>query len=222
MAINVGSAVTAFGADPNTSVTVPGVTTSGSDRVLFAAAAWKNWGVTCSSVVRGGTENFTEVYQSESAAVTHIGIWRLIAPATSSASVVFTFSAAIEDAAGIVIPLDGVHQTTPFGTEGHASDLTGTSAAPTVTVSAASDEVLLDLVTGSTYQITVGADQTEKANLYNSPGPGSLITGSSSQLGSADDTMSWSLVSAANWYIVAVPIKPAAGGALSPWVTVTM
>jgi hypothetical protein len=105
----------------------------------------------------------------------------------------------------------GVHQTTPLGTFASAS--APSSAGPaTVNVSSAANELVFDTVTcEQCTSLTVGAGQTQRWNL--SADNGTTRGAGSTEPGAATVTMSWTLGSANDWAIGAVPIKPSGGGA---------
>lgn len=138
--------------------------------------------------------------------------WRLINPATGAHNVVVTFSDAVDAVAGAV-SATGVHQTTMIGTQATAS---GTAVEPTVDVTSATDELVVDCLCwweNGAGAPTVGADQTQRWEIHstaNADGAGST------QVGAATSTMSWTTPNAETWALAAVAFKPSASLAPIP------
>jgi hypothetical protein len=127
-------------------------------------------------------------------------IWRLLAPTVATANIVASFNSSV-DAIGGGVAFDGVDQSTPTGT------LVGASAdnsSPSRTVTSATGEVVIDvLFVDQNTTATAGAGQTERWDQTNNrTGAGSTEAGASSV------TMSWTLGTADEWNLAAVPIKP--------------
>ena len=108
----------------------------------------------------------------------------------------------------VVIVYNGVDQTTPTGT---ATTNNGSSTTPTVDVSSASGELVVDVVTFGGGSGTVHASQTQRWLQATATGGGA-----SEEAGGATVTMSWTQNSA-DWTIAAVPLKPAAAGGGGPY-----
>ena len=140
---------------------------------------------------------------------TRIEIWRLIAPASGTAAVTVTMSAAAVFGGGAASFSD-VDQTTPLGTFAGDGDNTTT---PTVTVTSAAGELVFDTVgaRGDATALTVGAGQTQLWNYTTGSTVGHVIGGGSTEPGAASVTMSWteSVLIGRSWAIGAVPIRPA-------------
>jgi hypothetical protein len=106
-----------------------------------------------------------------------------------------------------VISFTGVHQTTGWA---GATGGGGNSSAPTVNITSASGELVLDTVSGyaDVISLTADASQTQRwSNLSGNKGGGG-----SHEAGSATVTMSWTLGAAVKWAIGGCSIKPAAAG----------
>jgi hypothetical protein len=105
-----------------------------------------------------------------------------------------------------VVDFSGVNQSTPLGTLATAN---GTNSTPSVAVTSATDELVIDFMYSGYINITAGADQTivwEHDNTDNTSG------GSSTEPGTTSVTMSWTLANTGwdtRWLIGAVPVKPA-------------
>jgi hypothetical protein len=103
----------------------------------------------------------------------------------------------------------GVDQATPLGT--FVSNKAAADPGPaTVNVSSAANELVFDTVgCEQCTSLTVGAGQTERWN--RSVDNGITRGAGSTETGAATVTMSWTLGSANDWAIGAVPIKPSGG-----------
>ena len=147
----------------------------------------------------------TELSQLNNAGGTHtLWMFGLAGPTTGDVVVTGDTSLAAEVITSIYT---GVHQTTPTGTVATA---TGNSTAPSVAVTSAALELVVDHAgwNSGAGQIDVGAGQTERKR---SPASGdgiSMNTASSDEAGAASVTMSWTIVTS-QWLIQGVPLKPA-------------
>jgi hypothetical protein len=140
-------------------------------------------------------------------------LWYRVAPATGTNDAVVTFNRGNEDGGVIgVMTFTGVDQTTPFGTHATA---TGDGTSASVNVSSATGQLVFGVFASEAEDLptlTVGPGQTEYWNIRSDIHDGAF-GGGSTEPGASTVTMSWSLSSADDWAIVAVPIKPAPGGA---------
>lgn len=102
-----------------------------------------------------------------------------------------------------ILAYNGVHQTVSVGTAAFAN---GSSGTPSVVVSSATGELVVDFVTFGGGSGAVHVSQTQRWLQATSTGGGS-----SEEAGAASVTMSWTQ-SSADWTIAGVPLKPAAGG----------
>src|SRR5512136_2468856 len=122
-----------------------------------------------------------------------------------------TFSANLIAVAG-GISYTGVDQTNPFGT---AATNLGSNAAPTVTLSSAIGELVVDTAgirqnTTANQTLTAGANQTQRYNDASGTSTNSNVRGAGSEkAGAVSVTMSWTAFSSEAWAIVAAPLKPA-------------
>lgn len=141
-------------------------------------------------------------------------IWYLINPPTGANNVIVTWSGSISAARAAAGAYVDTHQTTPVGTAANAS---GTTATPTVAVSSASGELVIDLVNfylNTAGAVTFGAGQTQEFLL--NQGVSNQSGGGSSEPGAASVTMSWTLPQSEQWATLGIPLKPAAAGAVVP------
>jgi hypothetical protein len=136
-------------------------------------------------------------------------LYTLTAPATgaNTAQVNYSGNAAF-DVGVVATSFTGVDQTTPVGTAAIAS---GTSATPSVTVSdATADDFVIDqLAITHSATLTVGANQTQRANFT---AAGFIKTAASTQDGADGGAMTWTNGDSQAWAISAVAIKAAAAG----------
>jgi hypothetical protein len=103
-----------------------------------------------------------------------------------------------------ILSKNGVHQTNDFSTS--AATANGSGTTPTVDVSSAAGELVIDACTFGGNQSAMGAGQTERRLHATSTGQGV-----SEEAGAATVTMSWTQ-SSADWVIAAVALEPSAGG----------
>ena len=138
-------------------------------------------------------------------------LFGLIAPATGANNVVITAAASQGSIAGGGESVNEADQTTGWGTA--ATNSAPTDTASTVTVTSATNELVVDNVAGgdqTTQTATVGAGQTERWDSSGVDLNGFAI--GSTKAGAASVVMSWTLNNAAGWASVGVSIKEAAAG----------
>src|SRR3970282_1713617 len=105
-----------------------------------------------------------------------------------------------------VMTFTGVDQTTPLGTA-----VTEAEGDGSITVPATNDELIFDTIsTEQATALSAGADQTQRWALLPNPEVGG---GGSTQLGSANDIMSWTTTGSSHRAHAGVPIRPASTGA---------
>lgn len=141
-------------------------------------------------------------------------VWYLVNPAATTANIVATCSSA-RRVQWTAYCLTGVAQGTPVGTGATA---TGNSTGPSVAVSSASGELVIDAVaaladtdTLAGLTLTVGASQTQTGNALASSGAQAVRGGSSREAGASTVTMSWTLSTGTYWAVAAVPFKASSG-----------
>lgn len=181
---------------------------SGSNRILIVGVSIKDGAANVNSVTYGGTALVSIGSRTDGGLNTKIAIWKLVAPASGLANIVVTLSAAKRIVAGSV-SFTGVDQTTPNGA--FASNV-GTNGTPTVNVSSASGELVIDTfaVQGDASPATVGGGQTQRWNRNTGAlDNNEVLGGGSTEPGASTVTMSWGLGQAQPWSIGAVSLKPA-------------
>lgn len=222
------SAQVAFDAASSATRTSAGTTLTashtfgGSNRAaLVNVTLFNSTHLTATSLTVGGSSTGVTLLHEDANGVNtddrkHHVVYRVVAPASGAQSVVFTASGSFSDGAIEVVSLTGVDQTTPTGTVATAE---GSSAAPSVSVTSASGELVVDAVCGFFPAGTVTTDASQTQRVENeSWGGNDAIAAMSTEAGAASVTMSHTLGSSAEWSIAGVSFKPvsAASTVLNP------
>lgn len=195
-------AVDAGGTATSTSLTFSH-TCSGTNRLLLVHIAQGGANAVSSVTYNGVALTLAGAVNNTNGNV-HAELWYLLAPAVGTFNIVISLPAAATIYA-FGSSWTGVNQTTPLGT---AVTGTGTSTTPSVTVTSAVGDTVVDVLNA----------QQQPANLTPSTGQTSLYTGTlyvagSSAAGAASVTMGWSAANGYAWAQVAVPLKPLAAAA---------
>lgn len=184
-------------------------TCAGSNRVIYVRLAQRfNSAVT--GVTYAGTA-LTRLAQQKSPSdqIVNVELWRLVNPASGANNVSVALSTARYVAASAV-SMSGVDQATSDGTPVVASN---NSSSPSVSVSSATDQVVVDVVAVWTDAGTVTASatggQTVDSNAYNGNSTNNGVRGVHSHItGAASTAMSYSLSGATEWAEAAVAVLP--------------
>lgn len=145
-----------------------------------------------------------------------ITTFRRVGAGTGNKTVEATFTGANSIAIGTARSYCDVDQTTPLGTAATDSS-DGTVPAPTVNVTSATGELVIDstLVLSTPSTATVGAGQTQRSNLTDFA-DSNFRQVESDEAGAAPNvTMSWGLEAAHPWLTIGVSLKPV-GAAAAP------
>jgi hypothetical protein len=132
---------------------------SGNYRLLIVGVSLRRSGSTetASSVTFGGTSlTFKDRGQSTDKNEKYVSeIWYLVAPAVGTATVQVTFSGAVDSTVCAAASFTRVDPSTPLGTSAKAG---GTAGTPSVTVSSAAGELVIDTISirGTATSITPG------------------------------------------------------------------
>jgi uncharacterized repeat protein (TIGR01451 family) len=198
------------GSDGSSCVTATNVATktwshtvnSGNNRILIVGIALADHATSVSSITYGGTA-LTRITQS--IVRNEVEIWYVIAPPVGTANVVANWSAA-KDMVGWSGTFTNVDQTYPIGDSQIAN---GNNTTPSVTVSAASGDIVVDTVSanGDGLSLTVGAGQTQICSGATGTAGGDCRGASSYESGASSVTMSWTEGAAKDWDIAAVVLK---------------
>lgn len=189
---------------------------TGDDRYLEVSFVYR---ILASEVVTGMTYNGVSMTLLASLpdgdGGSRLVVFGLIAPATGINDIVISLDGATEDEqTATAITYTGVHQTTSIGTVVSDSNTEASNTDPSITVSTASGELVVDATgqrANQTY--TVGADQIEISNIVQ----GFTHHTTSKQDGADGGVMSWTTGSQQAWAQVGFSIKPVAVAVGNPW-----
>ncbi|HEV2113268.1 MAG TPA: hypothetical protein VGR50_03910, partial [Terriglobales bacterium] len=175
-----------------------------------------NNAITVSNVTYNGV-GLTKINSAVNGTTVRMELWRLLAPATGTNSVVVTLAGinntSTEGVVAGATTLTGVDQTTPFGA---FSSNTGTNNNnPNITVASAATQLVFDVMatTGNRTVTAFSAPETARWSLNSTAAvTGTDVTGAASTfIGGAAASASQTLSGKATWVIGAVIINPAAG-----------
>ncbi len=203
--IDAISSVAQDGVDP---MVLSHTTAPGSDRAMYIFVSLPNHAIGFEDIPikYGASQFFTQVgtgADHPTSTSPRVGIWRLLAPAVGTAIVSVTIDG-VNNQGGVlaVVTLTGVNQSTP---DGGLATATGSDAAPTVVVTSAKGELVIDAVSTKNEVVTgVGSGQTQRWNTGIDTAEGA----GSTEPGAASVTMDWALGLSADWAHAAVSIKP--------------
>lgn len=191
---------------------------TGADRILVVCVQFRNvssetiTGVTYAGVAMTKTDGSSTNMTVANSDNIRSEIWTLANPNAGANNIVVTFSAAVRGV-GEASSWTGVDQTTPLGTYASA---TGSSTTPSVAVSSASGDVVVDSMGAKSLLVlsSVTAGQT----LLISKIMGLQAGGTQQAAGTGSNvTMSWTLSASSPWAIGGVTLKAASatGGTTS-------
>lgn len=166
---------------------------SGERRALLVAVAFDPSAGSVSSVTYGGDP--LTFLAGVTNGTRRVEFWGMAKPKLGANTVAVSVSASMAKS-GAAVSAAGVDQIVPFGTPVTAS---GSSNAPSLNLSAGTDDLVVDALAPGAADPTAGAGQTSRWNLTNSP-----RSAGSTEPGSASVTMSWSLSFSAAWALAAV------------------
>ena len=205
--IAVGSA--SDGTTAGSTMTISHTTAAGSDRLMVVGVSINNDDF---ETVLGITYNgaaFTFVGQETNADDARVEIWYLVAPDTGTHNAVITFNADLTRfAVAGVITFTGVDQATPLGT--FASNQATSAGPATVTVPAASGDLVLGVFSGETFDsVAVDPPADEQWNLSEPVGASfeEFGAGATDAGASPNVTISFSLGSNDHWATGGVALK---------------
>lgn len=166
---------------------------SGGERATISAATPPTW----------NGSNLTVLTGADNGGGAHAKQCYIANPTTGTQTCVVTFTSSTNYAI-FFIPLIGTAGTINGSA---ATTATGTSTAPSVTITtSATGELVIDSVSSGGV-VTVNGSQTQISNVTNANG-----NGASSKTGASSVTMSWSTASAA-YAISAISVQPTAAAA---------
>lgn len=203
---------TATGTDP---WNITYSTDAGSDRVIILRLMARNAGAATpdpTGVTQAGNAMTMKVNTSTAPSNANEGwIYYIVNPTGGSNTVAIDWSTVPSHATASLITCTGADQgADPF--RGAASSATGTSTAPSVSVTSASGDIVFDVVVSALSALTVNGSQTEDSNQF--IGGGNLVAGASHEGGAASVSMDWTLAASRGWTIAGVSLKAAASTAV--------
>lgn len=142
-----------------------------------------------------------------------VGCYHLLSPTTGSQTVTVNLSGSSPRICMWIVSRSGVHATTPAGTPATA---TADSNAPSVTVTSASGELVEGFVciaSGADGVASGGTGQTERENETDWVGS-SISSSAVEKAGAGSVQLDWTTtnVDSPTWFVVGIPVIPAAGG----------
>lgn len=179
---------------------------SGTQRALIvgisvydSSLAYNAW------TVHFGTQEMSLVKFQKNGDTLSTTMWVLVNPTVQTANIVATFAASVDGIVGGASNYTGVYQSEPLR---NATSSIGSDTAPTVTVTSATNDVVVDnLASAGAETTTEGASQTARWDTAS----GSTVTGSGSEeAGAASVVMSWTLGASQDWATCAASLRPGA------------
>lgn len=185
-------------------------TPSGTPNYVEIAVGWMARSTTINAITYGGSAMTLVTTTDEGSSGSKVAIYGLVSPSSGAQTCSITFSTNVNYAARATT-YTGVDTGTPRGTE---QTTTGFGTAPSLSVTSAAGELVSDAicVANRTYTLTVGADQTERANHTSGGGTPGVLVGGSTEAGGTSVTMSWTIGTSGDYSYVASPIKASGGG----------
>ena len=144
---------------------------------------------------------------------TRTEMWYMIAPPVGTADIAIQVDVNLEAASGFNgagVDWTGVDQATPIGNSATAG---GISITPSVVVSSAVDEMVIDTMGAEDMggeTATAGSGQTDRVNIQSGTGSRTEQLGVSDEAGAASVTMDWTLSVSTDWAIAGGALLPAA------------
>jgi len=199
--------------DVSSSNTVSGLTSislshaAGTPTGVGFALGFFSENETISAITYGGTTMGAAVVTARTAAFENrASIYGLANPAAGTQTATITFGGTVDAALDVITVTGGVTSAPVFS---NSNSATGTSTAPSVAVTSAADEFVMDCVTnvgGSA--LTVDGSQAQRQNA--TIGGGNY--GCSTEAGAASVPMDWTAASSTNWAIAAMSFDAAPAG----------
>ncbi|MCX6225143.1 MAG: hypothetical protein NTV01_10425, partial [Bacteroidia bacterium] len=195
--------------------TVSHGTVAGTNRIMIVGISYNDPADAINVTgVTYGTQTLSQLgirLKNASGSKPTVDIWYIAAPTVGTANVTVTWSGNVGAGVVGVSTYTNVNQTSPFGT---AVTATGNSTAPSVTVTSATNDLVIDVIGegDNSNQMGVGANQTERWNReanFSGSSTWDHTGGGSSEAGAASVTMSWTENVSIRWAIKAVPLNPA-------------
>lgn len=137
-----------------------------------------------------------------------IGCYELLSPNSGAQTITVNFNGTSGRCAFYAVSRSGVNTSTPSGTPGTNS---GTSTAASATASSAVGELVEGIVHVAEATVTSDGGQTENENQADWISVFRSFS-AAEKAGAASVTLNWTPPSSTDWFAVAIPVLPAAGG----------
>lgn len=192
-------------------------TVSGTNRYLTVAVyLYQGAGQTATSVTYAGVD--MSLLGAAQAGGVRAELWGLKAPATGANNVSVQLSAGTNGACAVARSWTDVDQTTPTGS---AVAATGSSTSPSVAVTSAAGELVIDACavlsqTGTAPTATAGTGQSQDSNNYTGFSTQDVFGLASNKAGATSTTMAWTLNVSRPWATTGIALKPVGGGGTVP------
>lgn len=203
----------------STSITLSGFAVGAGTNRLLVVGVWTTFAWDITGVTFAGTAMTLLDSSDDGGNRTSCGIYYLLNPANTTGDIVVSQSGASRTGM-CALSLTGVSQSSPFGTVAKAQ--ASASSAPSVTVSGASGDLIVDVLAGRigtvSVSLTVGAGQTQKANIeqVGTSATNGQHGGFSTEPGAASVAMTWAYGTTVDWAQLGVAIKEHVASAFVP------
>jgi hypothetical protein len=187
-----------------TSRTIAHICTGVNRFLIVTIAVYTNAGGVTGVTYNGVAMTLTGTATAVGGAVVYQYV--LVDPASGSNNVIVSLSGPNWYYSFSVVSYTGVDQATPYGT---AVTANGPVSAPSVTVSSATDELVVDSLAARMDPVAPGTGQTQRALINNSVDGANIRAAMSDEAGAASVVMDWT-GSGSTWAQVGLPLKPAA------------
>jgi hypothetical protein len=210
---NFSAVSTSANFEDATSVTFSHTVASGSDRVLLVgvrtrtdAGASYVTGVTFNSVAM--TLHQITSWERTAGTWYNVEVWRLIAPDVTTANVVVTASALIDDGSAAAMSFTGVHQTTPIEAAGNTLASTDVATATASVTTTSANAMVASFIYSRAASGTIVAGPTERDNVALTFGATDFVASATEAVASASTvTHSWTNVANASSIGIAVSLR---------------
>jgi hypothetical protein len=190
-----------------TSLTWNHTVAAGTQRALVVGVSSTSLGfVNPPSSITFGSQSLSQVIQDGLGDVRG-SLWVLAAPAVGTDTITVTFPNSMIESVGGATSWTGVYQSQPLR---NATSTDGNSASPSLTVTSATNDVVVDVLTVNNGETpTVDGSQAERWNIST----GSEVAGAgSSEAGAASVAMDWTLGASQFFTLCGASLRPGALG----------
>jgi hypothetical protein len=172
-------------------------------------------GVSVTGNVTFGAQNMTLISGSGNGDI--LGCYELLSPNSGSQTITVNLNGTSGRCAFYAESRSGVNTSTPSGTPG--TD-TGESTTASATASSAAGQLVSGVVHATGVSLTSDGGQTQREIQLDWLEVGRSF-GAAEKAGAASTTLTWTMSATQTWFVVAIPILPAAGGGSTTTSTLT-